>query len=189
MVPNRGIPKASRKHQSLAMPRTMQLGGIMTELESGVRRFPLPIEVSQEVWAFTLLELARNGQLPKMVGSVWQDGKEVSEFRIEIMGDSSRMVAITTHLTTGKVTNKWQGSRDTFRMMTKMLSGRRTYADGRTRTAFEAISQITPTPDDVAEWQIELFYHPNGYSGPWDVRTVPHEGKFKTTWKCAGTCD
>jgi len=70
-----------------------------------------------------------------------------------------------------------------------VFSEKRIYADCRYKTSFKMVTDISPSKEQIAQSQIRLHYHPNGYGEPWGAKTREEDGKFVTIWNCAGSCD
>jgi hypothetical protein len=72
----------------------------------------------------------------------------------------------------------------------KVFSRYRTFTDGYRVTQFVMTSDSPPSHKDVAQAQIECYYHPNGYGGPSSIQTKENpDGTYTTTWECSGSCD
>jgi hypothetical protein len=55
---------------------------------------------------------------------------------------------------------------------------------------FEMITDVIPTPEEIYNLQVQYRYHPAGYGGPSNVKTVQTiEGKWRTSWNCRDSCD
>lgn len=61
---------------------------------------------------------------------------------------------------------------------------------GRLGIEFEAITTYDPTTPDLRRFQNGLGYCALGYGGPWGVvRERLTDGRYRTTWECARSCD